>query len=74
MEMRATQILDEEKAPLTVLSTSSGLEWSEEEIALRNWTWGPFEPDESLLKNLAALSEVSWSMMFRCYAPNKEGV
>lgn len=34
-------------------------EWVPEEIALRNWTWGPYEPHRSLLTNIAKLSHVS---------------
>lgn len=40
-------------------AASGQLEWTEEEAALRNWTWGPFQPDRTLLVNLALLSSVS---------------
>lgn len=40
------------------------LTWNPEEQALRNWTWGPFEPHRSLMANIARLSNVRCSSLF----------
>lgn len=45
-------------------SARTPLEWNEREISLRNWSWTPPPPHQSLLNNLALLTPVS-SNIFR---------
>lgn len=42
----------------------TGFKWNDEEMALRNWTWGPFLPHSSLTSNLARLSSVNCFLLF----------
>jgi hypothetical protein len=60
-EVKQTRTLSNDPIPSSDadVPTDITLNWGEEEMALRNWTWGPFEPHPSLFANLASLSEVS---------------
>lgn len=52
------QILGNIGAELDRKDGRSEMRWSAEEIALSNWTWGPFSPHHSLLNSVSRLSHV----------------
>lgn len=64
-KVSSIQVLGGFTAREGVKDISKPLEWSKEEIALSNWTWGPFPPHDSLVESLSSLSSVSFPLSWR---------